>query len=83
MAKLAHLLVLTALIVWLAGSGCIGNNDKENEGIAPDVEGNAINSGELTQAEVQELDEDMDALVNLLADASSEEEIVLNNLESE
>ena len=26
MVKFAHLLVLSALIVWLAGSGCIGND---------------------------------------------------------
>jgi len=40
MVKLAHLLILTALIVWLAGSGCIGNNASEVEeaGIAPSEE---------------------------------------------
>jgi len=80
MAKLAHLLVLTALIVWLAGSGCIGNNDKEEAGIAPSEEvenGASDNSDGLTQAEVKELDEDMTDLENLLANASVEEEILL------
>lgn len=80
MAKLAHLLVLTALIVWLAGSGCIGNNDKEEAGIAPGEEvenGASDNSDGLTQAEVKELDEDMTDLENLLANASVEEEILL------
>ena len=31
MVKFAHLLVLSALIVWLAGSGCVGNSTSEVE----------------------------------------------------
>ena len=31
MVKFAHLLVLSALIVWLAGSGCVGNDASEVE----------------------------------------------------
>ncbi|WP_410510018.1 hypothetical protein RSJ42_07830 [Methanosarcina hadiensis] len=77
MAKLAHLFVLAALIVWLAGSGCIGNNDEEETGIAPGPEaGNGDNSEGLTQAEIQEINDDMIELENLLANASVEEEIV-------
>ena len=78
MVKLVHLLVLTVLVVWLAGSGCIGNNDKEEAGAAPGVEaGNGANSEELTQADVQELDNDMTELENLLTNASTDEEILL------
>ena len=29
MAKLTHLLLLLALIVWLAGSGCVGNSESD------------------------------------------------------
>jgi hypothetical protein len=80
MVKFAHLLILTALIVWLAGSGCIGNSDKEEAGVAPNTEaenGALDNSEGLTQAEVQELNNDMDELENLLANASADEDVVL------
>lgn len=86
MAKLAHLLVLSALIVWLAGSGCVGNNtsDIEEAGISHNVDeaGNGISddSEGLTQAEVLELDGDMAELESLLVDASVEEEIVLEDI---
>lgn len=83
MVKLAHLLVLSALIVWLAGSGCVGNDaNVEEAGTAPNVaeaeNGVSDNSGSgLTQAEIQELDNDMDDLEELLQNASVEEEIVI------
>lgn len=84
MVKLIHLFVLSALIVWLAGSGCIGNNtsDVKEAGIAPDVAGaedevpGDLGAG-LTSADVQEIDGDMAELENLLDNASVEEEIVL------
>ncbi|HOW14621.1 hypothetical protein [Methanosarcina sp.] len=88
MAKLAHLLVLSALIVWLAGSGCVGNNtsDIKEAGIAHNVAeaeyGISDNSEVgLTPAEVQELDGDMADLENLLNSSSAEEEIVLEDLQ--
>ena len=39
MVKFAHLLVLSALIVWLAGSGCIGNDTSKvkESGVNPNV----------------------------------------------
>lgn len=88
MAKLAHLLVLSALIVWLAGSGCVGNNtsDIKEAGITPNVaeaENGISDNSEagLTPAEVQELDGDMADLENLLNSSNAEEEIVLEDLQ--
>jgi len=85
MVKFAHLLVLSALIVWLAGSGCVGNDASEVEETAPNSEaGNGtLNDSEmgLTPAEIQELDSDMVKLENLLENATPEEEIVIEELE--
>lgn len=88
MVKLAHLLVLSALIVWLAGSGCIGNNTSEIE--KSGVNSNAVEAGDgapvtdmgigLTQTEIQELDSDMAELEDLLETASPEEDIVIEEL---
>ncbi|QCR17014.1 hypothetical protein [Methanosarcina mazei] len=83
MAKLTHLLLLLALIVWLAGSGCVGNSesDMDDERINPDAGAeNGISDYseiELTQAEIQEIDNDMIELQQLLENASIEDEIVL------
>lgn len=85
MVKFAHLLLLSALIVWIAGSGCVGNDASEMEeaGIAPNVAeaGNGVpaDSG-LTQAEIQELDSDMTELEDLLEDASLEDEIEIDTM---
>ncbi|MGB9940142.1 hypothetical protein [Methanosarcina sp.] len=88
MVKFAHLLVLSALIIWLAGSGCVGNGTSEVEktGVNP----NAVEAGNgspaeylemgLTQAEIQELDSDMEELQVLLENASPEEEIVIEEI---
>jgi hypothetical protein len=79
MVKLVHLLVLSVLVVWVAGSGCIGNNssDAENGGVAQNVAGagNADDSNMVTPGEIQKLDADMAELQSLLEDASLEEEI--------
>ena len=87
MVKFAHLLLLSALIVWIAGSGCVGNDASEMEeaGIAPNVAeaGNGVpaDSGMgLTQAEIQELDSDMTELEDLLEDASLEDEIEIDTM---
>ncbi|HIH74715.1 MAG TPA: hypothetical protein HA306_05785 [Methanosarcina sp.] len=85
MAKFAHLLILSVLIIWLAGSGCVGNNasDAEEAGIAPDTtaEGaSGMSEIELTHAEILELNSDITALENLLEDASLEEELVEEDL---
>jgi len=84
MVKFAHLLLLSVLIVWIAGSGCVGNDASEEE-TAPNIAelGNGTpNDSEmgLTPAEIQELDSDMVKLDNLLENASPEEEIVIEEL---
>jgi len=86
MVKFVHLLVLSALIVWLAGSGCVGNNTSEIE--KSGVNSNAVEAGngapandmemelsqaDMQEADMQELDTDMAELENLLEDASPEE----------
>ena len=85
MVKFAHLLVLSALIVWLAGSGCVGNDASEVEETAPnsDAGNGTLNDSEmgLTPADIQELDSDMVKLENLLENASPEEEIVIEEIE--
>lgn len=85
MVKFAHLLVLSALLFWLAGSGCVGNDASEESEIAPNVTEAVQGSPEdsemgLTQAEIQELDFDMVELENLLENASIEEEIVIEEI---
>ncbi|AKB44739.1 MAG TPA: hypothetical protein PKJ75_01755 [Methanosarcina vacuolata] len=88
MVKFVHLLVLSALIIWLAASGCVGNNTSEIE--KSGVNSNAVGAGngvpatdmemELTQAEIQEVDSDMADLEDLLKSASPEEEIEIEEL---
>jgi hypothetical protein len=89
MVKFAHLLVLSALIVWLAGSGCVenGTSEIEKSGVSP----NAVEAGNgvpvedlemgLTPAEIQELDSDMENLEYMLDNASPEEEIEMKEIE--
>ena len=88
MVKFVHLLVLSALTIWLAGSGCIGNNTSEVEEsmVGPDA-AEAANGASaedmemgLSQAEIQDLDSDMAKLEDLLANASIEEEILIEEL---
>lgn len=88
MVKFAHLLVLSALIVWLAGSGCVGNNTSEVE--KSGVNQNAVEAGNgtpaeavemgLTQDEIQKLDPDTTDLETMLDNASPDEEIVIEGL---
>jgi hypothetical protein len=88
MVKFAHLLVLSALIVWLAGSGCVGNNTSEVE--KSGVNQNAVEAGNgapaedvemgLTQDEIQKLDPDTAGLETMLDNASPDEEIVIEGL---
>ncbi|AAM05957.1 TPA: hypothetical protein HA338_02140 [Methanosarcina acetivorans] len=82
MVKFAHLLVLSILIVWIAGSGCVGNDSSDMDGgVTQNVAEaeNADNSG-LTPAEIQEIDTDMAELESLLSNASLGEEIELEEL---
>ncbi|WP_054864326.1 hypothetical protein [Methanosarcina barkeri] len=78
MVKFVHLLVLSALIIWLAASGCVGNSTSEIEKTG--VNSNAVGAGnavpttememELTQADIQEVDSNMEDLEDLLKEAS-------------
>lgn len=88
MVKFAHLLVLSALIVWLAGSGCVGNGTSEVEKSGIDQKaveaGNGAPAEDLeigsTQAEIQELDSNTADLEGLLDNASLEDDIVIEEL---
>jgi hypothetical protein len=89
MAKLANLLVILVLFVWLAGSGCVGNDASkaENTGVNPDVNETGDNSSEnltgLTTAEISELNSDMEDLDNLLENVSLGEDIEIEDVEIE
>jgi len=88
MVKFAHLLVLSALIVWIAGAGCVGNGTSEVE--KSGVNQKAVEAGNgvlakdlemgLTQDEIQKLDPDTAGLEKMLDNASPEEEIVVEEL---
>ncbi|AKB52094.1 hypothetical protein MSBRW_2841 [Methanosarcina barkeri str. Wiesmoor] len=88
MVKFVHLLVLLALIIWLAGSGCVENSKSEIE--KSEVNSNVVGAGNgvpatdmemgLTQAEIQEVDSNMAELEDLLKEASPEEEIEIEEL---
>ncbi|MGB9928683.1 MAG: hypothetical protein ACPK85_09800 [Methanosarcina sp.] len=86
MGKYAHLLILSATIVCLAGSGCIENDDTsevQDSEISPNIAeaqtGVLIQDLDigLTQAEINELDSDMAELNLLLEDADASEDVVL------
>ncbi len=88
MVKFAHLLILSALIVWLAGSGCVGNSTSEvkEPRVNPDVAemqngapAEDLDMGQ-TQAEIQDLDSEVADLKNSLENASPEEEIVIEEM---
>lgn len=88
MVKFVHLLVLSTLIIWLAGAGCVGNSTSEIE--KSGVNSNAVEAGngaqttdmemELTQVDIQDVDNDMADLEDLLKEASPEEEIEIEEL---
>ena len=85
MVKFTHVLVLSILIVWLAGSGCVGNDaSKEGEaGLAPNIPGAEENTSAeqvLTEAEIQEFEENITDFENLLNNSSLEDEIVIEDL---
>lgn len=88
MVKFAHLLVLSFLTVWLAGSGCVGDNASEVKESKANPEVAEMQNGALaedlemglTQAEIQEFDSEMAGLEDLLVNASPEEDIVIEEL---
>lgn len=81
MVKFAHLLVLSALIVWLAGSGCVENNTSEvgKAGIGQNTveKWNGVPAGDLgmglTQVEIQKQDSNITNLEELLNNSSLED----------
>jgi len=87
MVKFAHLLILSALMVWIVGSGCVGNDAAEVE--ESEIGSDAAKAGdeaqdsrepELNEAEILELDADMAELEALLENVSLEEDIVIEEL---
>ncbi len=88
MVKFTHLLILSVLIVWLAGSGCVGNSTSEvkESRVNPDVAEiqNGAPAEDLdvghTQAEIQDLDSEVVDLKDSLENASPEEEIVIEEM---
>lgn len=88
MVKYVHLLVLSALIACLAGSGCVGDSTSEVKESKVNPEVAEVQNGEPaedleigpTQAEIQKLDSEIKDLENLLTNASLEEEIVIEEL---
>lgn len=88
MVKFVHLLVLSALIIWLAGSGCVGNSasevkeSKANPDVAEMQNGEPAEDLEIgpTQVEIKDIDSEIKDLEDLLANASPEEEIVIEEL---
>ena len=91
MVKLAHLLVLSCLIIWLAGSGCIGNDTSKVKEVGGSNYTGVRNYGAsaedldvgLNQSELKELDSDMADLQSLLENSSVGEDIVIENAETE
>ena len=88
MVKYVHLLVLSALIACLAGSGCVGDSTSEVKESKANPEVAEVQNGEPaedleigpTQAEIQKLDSEIKVLEDLLTNASLEEEIVIEEL---
>ena len=88
MVKFTHLLVVSVLIVWIAGSGCIGNDKSKVKEAGKDSNdadvGNNVPAEDLgvgfTQAELDEVNSNMAGLENLLEDSSPGEEIVVQEV---
>lgn len=88
MVKFTHLFVTLILIFWLASSGCIGNKISEvgEAGLVPNIPGteesaenNSTQQG-LTEAEIQEFEENITELEDLLKNSSLDEEIVIETV---
>lgn len=97
MVKLAHLLVLSCLIIFLTFSGCVDNDAskvKEEKGSNFTGESNALSNNlpgsapeddlevGLTQSDLKELDSDMSDLQGLLENSNVGEDIVIENAET-
>jgi hypothetical protein len=85
MVKFTHMFVLSILVFWLAVSGCAENDASEMEeaGIIPNIPGTEEDTSAeqgLTEAEIQDFEENVTDLENLLENSSIEEEIVVEDL---
>ncbi len=88
MFKLTHLLILSALMVWIVGSGCVGNDASEIEESEPDSKaadageeaGDSSGKLEINETEIQELEAEVAELEALLENASLEDDIVIEEL---
>lgn len=92
MAKLTHLLILSALMTFVVGSGCVGDDASEVEESEQDSKaveageeagnssGNSSGELEINETEIQELEAEIAELVALLENASLEEDIVIEKL---
>ena len=81
MVRFAHLFILSILIVWVSGAGCVGTSEKgidSNE--TEENAGNTLEETGLTEAEIQGFEADISELDNILENASLKEEIVIEEL---
>lgn len=85
MVRFVHLFILSVLIIWLSGAGCVGNNASktENSGIhskaieTGESAGDALKEPDLTEAEIQGIEADTSEIGNMLENSSIKEEIVI------
>ncbi|AKB74197.1 hypothetical protein MSLAZ_0936 [Methanosarcina lacustris Z-7289] len=85
MVKFTYVLVLSILIFWLAGSGCVGNDTPKagEAGLAPNIPGEEENTSaeqKLTDAEIQEFEENITEFEDLLNNSSFGDEIIVKDL---
>ncbi|HIH74716.1 MAG TPA: hypothetical protein HA306_05795 [Methanosarcina sp.] len=84
MVKFAHLLVVSVLVTWLAVSGCVEDTaDQDKAGIVSDISGmedsGNTSTEELTEADIQEFEENITHLEDLLENSS--EEIIVEDIQ--
>lgn len=85
MVRFIHLFILSVLIIWLSGAGCIGNDTSETGIDSKAIEtgedaGNTLEEPGLTEAEIQAFEVDISELENMLENANLSEEIVIEEL---
>ena len=81
MVRFVHLFILSILIVWVSGTGCVGTSETgigSNE--TGEDAGNTLEEPGLTEAEIQGFEADISGLENLLENTSLKEEIVIEEL---
>lgn len=85
MVRFVHLFILSVLIIWLSGAGCVGNNTSEiginSKAIDTGEDaGNTLEEPGLTEEEIQTFEADISELENMLENANLSEEIVIEEL---